>query len=84
VNNEAVAHESDVVLKLGTDVGHVECATNFENNMGAIGDLQSHVVVAAADVASAASVAVASGHGHRALRVSENGDSQRSIGVETM
>jgi hypothetical protein len=75
VKDDTVAHEGNEVLELSANVRNVESAINLENEVCALSDLVTHVVVVAADVSCATSVTVTGCHCHGTLRVSEDWDS---------
>jgi hypothetical protein len=69
MNNGAMPDERGTVLKFGPDIRDVEGTVDFQDDVCAVRNLNSDVVVAAADVSRAAGVAVTGCHCHCALGV---------------
>jgi hypothetical protein len=84
VENSAVSDKRGVILELGPDVRNVEGSIDFQNYVGPIGDLEAHVMISASDVSGAAGIAVAGCHGHSALGICLDWDSEGGIGVESV
>ena len=78
-----VVHEGGIVLQFGANVRDVQSAIDFQDEMGTLAILQSHIVIiAVSNMASSTSVAVAGGHGHRTLGVGEYRDGERGIWIQ--
>ena len=84
MDDDTVAHKGCVVLELGSNIGDVEGAINFQNDVSSITNLQSYIMITTADVTSSTSVTVAGSHSHRTLGVGEDGNCQRCVWVESV
>jgi hypothetical protein len=81
MDDGSVAEECGKVLELCANVRDVQRSLDFQDDMCAVGYLDSYVVESSPDVAGAAGVTVTSGHSDAALGVREDRDGQCGVGI---